>query len=253
MYLPQMKLDLAIHSSDSNPLYLDFWPLVSRMWKQHIGVDPVLIYIDENQSISIDETYGKVIRMKPIPGVPVYLQCLWVRYWYPSQHPDKVSIICDIDMFPISKRYFLEQIKDVSDSKYVHLNPIKGAPLPSCYHVAKGYLFKKVLQLPDSWEQSIRELFSSKLGSTHYAFKGFDKWGADESYATQKLNEYPQKDIFHFIKRNHRRIDRSHWEYTIEDIKNDIYADSHSIRPYSNILYRQYIDKLIDEIYKYAA
>lgn len=251
-----MKVDLAIHSSDSNPLYLDFWPLVSRMWKEHLGVTPVLIYIDENQSIPIDETYGSVVRMKPVPGIPIYMQCLWVRYWYPSQHPDKVSILCDIDMFPISKKYFVEQIKDVPDTKYVHLNPlqIKGDYFfPSCYHIARGSLFKSVLQLPNSWEASIQAVWESKLGYTHEVFSGVQYWGADELYATQKLKDYPEKGVFLFFPRHHLRIDRTMWEYSIKDLRSDVYADSHSLRPYSDPRYKSYIDKLISEIYTHCA
>lgn len=55
--------------------------------------------------------------MKPVPEIPVYLQCLWVRYWIPSQYPDTVCMISDIDMFPISKNYFLESIRDIPDTK----------------------------------------------------------------------------------------------------------------------------------------
>ena len=48
-----MKIDIAIHSSDSNPLYLDFWESVSRAWKTKIGIEPVLIYIDHDYDTKI--------------------------------------------------------------------------------------------------------------------------------------------------------------------------------------------------------
>ena len=51
-----MKIDFVIHSSDSNPYYLDFWPLVSRVWKQVFKLEPVLLYIDANHDVQIDET-----------------------------------------------------------------------------------------------------------------------------------------------------------------------------------------------------
>lgn len=245
-----MRIDLAIHSSDGNPLYLDFWVHVSKMWKEHMGIRPVLIFIDDKyETTPIDETYGTVVRMKPIPGIPVYLQCLWVRYWYPCQHPDKVSILCDIDMFPISKRYFVEQIKDIPDTKYVHLNPLPNY-LPTCYHIAKGTLFQQVLQLPTSWEGSIRTLFTSKLGTP---LGQLQKWGADEEYAKQKIFAYHDHSVFIMIPRKHGRIDRSLWEYSVTDIQNDVYADAHSIRPYSDPRYKPLIHKLISEIYRYAA
>jgi hypothetical protein len=245
-----MKLDLAIHSSDSNPFYLDFWPLVSKAWKVKFGITPLLVYIDENHDIPIDTTYGPVIKMKPIPGIPVYLQCLWVRYWIPSQYPDKVSILCDIDMFPISKKYFIDSIRNVPTDKYVHTNP-NHEFLPSCYHIALGSNFVKVLNLDPSWETSIRSLHAMNIGHDSYTpsnpiLKGKLQWGADEEYATRRLREYPDQSLFVYIPRTHDRIDRSHWVYSSRDIQLDRYADAHSIRPYST--YKALIDKLMSEL-----
>jgi hypothetical protein len=187
--------------------------------------------------------------MKPVKNIPVYVQCLWVRYWYPSQFPDEVSIICDIDMFPISRNYFLTQIKDISNNAYVHLNP-NSNPLPSCYHIATGRLFKKVLCLDDAWEDSIGRVWKREGGVTHSPYGvDFGKWGVDELYATDLVQSYKDKSVFVFIARTHKRVDRARWEYTENDIANDVHADSHSIRPYAK--HRAEIDNLVDIIMKY--
>lgn len=249
-----MKIDYSIHSSDSNSFYLDFWALASKVWKLKFNVEPILIYIDKNQDIEIDETYGTVVRLKEIEGIPNYLQNLWVRYWYPTIFPDKVSIISDIDMFPISKEYFIDSIQSIDDDKYVHLNPATDKlphplSLPSCYHVAKGSKYKEVLQLADNWEDSIFELYNTGLGSDHGGhLSGKDRWAADERYATIKINNYSKKDDIVLIKRKDgqsaHRIDRSHWSYSLE--KFNEYIDSHSIRPYST--YKSNIDFLLEKI-----
>lgn len=248
-----MKIDFVIHSSDSHPFYLDFWPLVSRVWKEVFGLNPILLYVDENHDIPIDETYGSVIKFKPVPDVPKYLQCLWIRYWWPSQVPDKVCILSDIDMFPLSRRYFIDQIADIPDTKYVHLNPMHQY-LPSCYHVAKGRLFKEVLNLHDSWEESARYIHSLDNGTAHSTIVSSDMkhWGADEHYATEKVRAYPDQSLFVFLVRYHRRIDRTRWEYNPEHIRNDVYADSHSIRPYSDSKNKLLIEKLLNEIRQYC-
>jgi hypothetical protein len=242
-----MKIDIAIHSSDINPFYFDFWKIVSRIWRTKFNVLPILVYIDENHDVEIDQTYGTVFKLKPIKGIEISLQCLWVRYWVTSQFPDKICILSDIDMLPISKKYFIDQIAGIDDDKYIHLNPAPGY-LASCYHVAKGSNFKKVLDLDDSWETSITRLNSMKLGYTHAVEKNvFLGWGSDEIFATDRiLNKYPVKEIFVFLSRSHERIDRSNWNYTVDEILNDKYADSHSIRPYSE--HKDEIDKLVDII-----
>jgi hypothetical protein len=245
-----MKIDLAIHSSDSNPFYLDFWPLVSKVWKEKFGITPLLVYIDENHDIPIDETYGTVIKMKPVNGIPLYLQCQWVRLWIPSQFPDKICITSDIDMFPISKKYFVDQIADIPDTKYVHINPFHEN-IPICYHVARGDTFKDILSLEDSWEDSIRNLDGLKIGhdcSTpdNPILDGKIHWGADEEHATRKIRTYLDQSVFVMIRRTHGRIDRSYWNYSVDGIKHDAYADSHSIRPYST--YKVEIDRLVNSI-----
>lgn len=245
-----MKIEVVIHSSNSNSMYLDFWPLVSKVWNVRFGLRPLLVYIDEDHTIPIDTTYGDVIKMKPVPDIPVYLQCLWVRYWIPIQFLEKVCMISDIDMFPISKSYFTDTIKTVSDDKYVHLYTCTDY-LPSCYHVAKGKVFKKVLALHDKWEDSLRMIHDRKVNPNTYNsniefLKDKQQWGVDEEYATERVRSYPDRNLFVFVNRTHQRIDRDKWEWTEQDIKADAYADSHSIRPYRDPKNTQRIDALVE-------
>lgn len=247
-----MKIDKVILSSDSNPMYLNFWPIVSKIWKIKFNIDPVLLYIDEDHSISINEEYGKVIKIKPINNIPVYLQNLWIRFWYPSQELNKIWIISDIDMLPISKKYFINNCENISNDAYIHLNPcldINGGSLPACYHVAKGYSFKEVLNLHEKWDDSINEIYNSKTGKDHGGhLAGKTRWGADEIYSTIKILNYQKTnpDKIKFIQRGKNnsdlRIDRSNWNYNEKLIKTDLYADSHSIRPYDT--YKKEIDHL---------
>tara|TARA_R100001082_G_scaffold86120_1_gene52705 strand:- start:7880 stop:8668 length:789 start_codon:yes stop_codon:yes gene_type:complete len=247
-----MKIDYAIHSSDSNPMYLDFWPIVSKIWKLKFNVTPLLIYIDEDHSINIDDTYGEVVKMKPIEGIPLYLQNLWVRYWYTSQKPDSVNIISDIDMLPLSKKYFVDTIADIDDNSYVHINPCieTYGIIPSCYHIAKGSKYKEVLDLHDNWEDSIKFLFGLNMGNDpggHLA--GKNHWFADEYWGSKKVIErmHTVGDVV-LIKRNGGqngfRIDRPNWGYDEALVPNDYYYDSHSLRPYQD--HKDEIDKLVN-------
>lgn len=232
-----MKIDYAVVSSDSNPFYLDFWPIVAKMWKVKFNITPVLIYIDE-KDVPIDATYGIVEKWKPVAGVPTYLQCLWSRYWYPSTKPDSVCIMSDIDMLPLSPWYYQGQIETIPDHKHVHINPCieTYGSIPSCYHIAKGSTYKKTLELPDSWEKSVVDLNNSGLGSDPgFHLAGKTGWFADERYATLMMQK--NKEDVVLIPRiggqNGRRIDRPNWYYNPELIKSDWYFDSHSIRPVS--------------------
>lgn len=242
-----MKIEYAIHSVDDNPLYADFWPLVSKVWKVRFGIEPLLLVVKDKFTFNVkdyDTTYGKVVNIHPVSKYETYLQCLWVRYWYPCQLPESVSIISDIDMFPISKHYFIEQIANIDSEKYVHLYPISESYYPTCYHVAKGKTFKKVLKLPETLEASLKELCNSK--SFHGTHMGFAKWGIDESFATTRILEYDRKQDIQMVSRRggDDRIDRSNWSYRPDLVNKDYYADSHSLRPYEE--HKKEIDELVN-------
>ncbi|MDP1712214.1 MAG: hypothetical protein Q8K86_07135 [Candidatus Nanopelagicaceae bacterium] len=229
-----MKIDYAIMSADDNPLYFDFWPIVSKLWKERFDIEPILLFFG---SKSPPTTHGRVIYMPVVPNVPIYLQCLWSRYWFPATDPNKTSIISDIDMLPLSPWYFQDQIHDVPESQYVHLNPCMDTYglIPSCYHVARGSTFGEVLQLPQSWERSINEVFASGLGRDPGS--GQKLWFTDEQFATRKIQSFEDKRRFTFIKRpggqNGWRIDRPHCAYDLKDLKAGKYFDCHANRPFS--------------------
>ena len=38
-----MKLDYVLMGSNENPLYLDFWPVVSKVWKELFNITPLMV------------------------------------------------------------------------------------------------------------------------------------------------------------------------------------------------------------------
>ncbi len=246
-----MKIDKVILSSDTNPLYLDFWPTVSKVWKEIFKIEPILALI-HNNDLNIDNKYGTIIRFEIIKDIPIYLQSLWIRYWITSQFKDDVCIISDLDMIPLSKFYFIDQIKNICNNDYVHLNPcfVDYGTLPSCYHVAKGYLFKEILELHNNWEDSIKHLYNLNIGNDPGgSLSGKNHWFADEKYSSEKIFQFKVKhpNRVHLIEReNGRRIDRVNWNYDLDKLYSNWYYDSHSIRPYS--LYKKEIDYLINNL-----
>lgn len=246
-----MKIDKAVHSVNNNKSYLDFWEPVSMIWKEKFNIEPILYYFYKNyfeEDIEISEKYGKVHRIKLIEGIPEAIQIMWSRYYMPSMDLDSIQIISDIDMFPMSRKYFVDQISTVENNKYVHINPCIDSYgiLPSCYHIAKGNLYKKYLELPETWEESILSVIKSGFGKT---INGNDLWFADEEYATSKILKNKDDDVV-FIKRkngqNGHRIDRSNWIYDSNKVLNQEYFDSHSIRPFQ--ANKKEIEKLINLI-----
>lgn len=246
-----MKISKAIHSVNNNKSYLDFWEPVSKIWKVKFDVEPILYYFYSDyteENLEISEKYGRVERVKLINGIPSAIQVMWSRYFMPSLFPEEVSIICDIDMFPMSKKYFVDKIQNISDDKYVHLNPCIDSYglIPSCYHVATGANFKKYLELPDSWVESLVDVVNSGFGRT---VNGNELWFADEEYATDKLLKNRDGNLL-FLPRecgqNGFRVDRDRWYYDEEKVIQDFYYDCHSLRPFEK--HKEEIEKLVELI-----
>ena len=154
-------------------------------------------------------------------------------------------------MIPLGASYFLDQLVDHEENRYLHLNPYgnPGGPLPACYHVAKGKVFQQVIETPGAWEDSCRAVYRTgsdkKIRLPHLG--EVEHWFLDELFTTRKIRIFPDQSIFRFLprppERMSRRIDRSRWSYRIDLLRQGYYFDAHCPRPYRK--YRHLIDPLL--------
>lgn len=232
-----MRIKYAIVSTDANPYYADFWSVVSEIWYTKFNVIPVLAFIGDDD-FSIDTSFGKVIRIKPIDGIPLHLQTQIVRFWIPSLFLDDVVIISDIDMLPISRNYFINTIEHLDNDAYCHINPCIDTygRLPACYHIAKGSVFRDVLEIDYNWEIFLRKVITHPRVISE-SRQLATQWFADEIYSSFKVLSHKNNSIIKLINRkngqNGYRIDRLHWRYNNLLLSYDYYYDAHSIRPFS--------------------
>jgi len=221
-----MKIDQVILPSTPNPFYLDFWPIVANAWRDLIGIEPILIYVADDGA-TVSEEHGEVIRLPNVPGVPEYLQGVWSRYWIAQRWPDRVSIISDIDILPLSKRYFVDKLASIPDATYVHLDPgTDPKRIPACYHIAKGYNYREILGLDEKFATSLNRIID--YWKTRCPVKPITWWVSTEKFAAERIklcNHYEP------IMRTEGRIRRADWTYDIASLGE--YADAHLLRPYS--------------------
>ncbi len=227
-----MKIDYAVMSSD-NSHYLDYWPVISYIWEKKIGITPILLYFGDDY---LHSTIGGIVNMGQCKK-PIGITTCWSRYWWACQQEDKVSIITDIDMIPLSKDHFTIDLEKYPQSSYIHLNDCIStySRLPSCYHVASGHTFKDVLQIDSDFEKSLDILLSMNYNNKEcYIDENNKHWCYDEFWATEKILLSERKDIY-LLKRDMSkdRIDRTNWQWD----KNMQYIDSHLLRPYKDYLF----------------
>ncbi len=242
-----MKIKYAIMSCNDNPLYLEFWPIVSKIWKVKFDIEPILIFL--GKMMNITSSYGHVVEIKSTNKFPDYVLAQFSRFWYATKLGDDTAVITDIDMLPLSKWYFIDQIAAIDDNNYVNLNFENINHIYACYHIAKGRNYNKVLQLEDDLESSIG-LALSQVKHLNIKYANLDYWFLDEMFTTLKINQYLNNDIlFTFLKRkggaSANRIDRSsNFQYDKRLLLKDYYFDAHSVRPY--LSYKESIDTLVE-------
>jgi len=231
-----MKIKV-IHSCDDNPYYLNFWPLVSMVWKKIIGYDPVLIHIGDS---NIDSTYGEVVSLKEIKSIPIHTQAQLARLWYPSLEPDVLWITSDIDMFPMSKPYWnslKEYFKVNGVPDWTNLNS-SGDYFPICYNVAYGEKFKLILEIAENFEDYLNYNIENDFEKTTHTPENWTGppmtgWNMDEIVSSRKISNFRNNGgvVFAPPRPPGRRIDRINWNYDKNLVESGYYIDCHSLRP----------------------
>lgn len=234
------KIDRVILGCDANPLYLEFWPVVAKTWTELVGIKPTLALI-ATADVYIDESLGDVIRFEPIPNIPTSFQAQVIRLLLPILFENEVCIISDMDMIPCQKDYFINSVKDIAAECFViykdgAFNSDEYKEYPMCYNAALGKTFKEIFKVDNADQiiQLMKEWYNCDLG-----------WTSDQQILYAALNLWDQKNT-RLVKLGHDvhpRIDRGHWMYNEQAVKNHYYIDSHMLRPYCR--YSTHIDQLV--------
>lgn len=240
-----MNIDYVILGSDENPYYYDFWPIVSKVWKEIFNITPVLGLICDEDSDFIDTEYGIIKKFKKTENVDIGLQSQIVRLFLPKFLKGN-CLISDIDMIPLSKQYFTESSSGITNNNliiYSSDNPecLSEKMYPMCYFAANSEVFLKIFDLDLNWEQ-----FCLYLRNRN------ESWYTDQKYLYEKTNNFCRKNDCIFLNRGwsgmaHRRIDRASWGYDRSIVSEGYYIDCHSLRPFKT--FKKEIEELIELLF----
>jgi hypothetical protein len=231
-----MKVDYAVISSDNNPLYKDFYPIVAKRWFD-LGIKTYYVNITDNDSLEQTE-FGIIHNIKKIKNIPSSFQSQVVRIFV-ANFIDANLLMSDIDMLPINGDYYNQYNNEFNGENIILFSgqPYNDTPyFPMCYVLASSKILKSVL----GFSKVSFEKYCKKLAE-YYTIK----WNADEHFVYDMFKQHP--NILKIKNRDFsRRIDRVYWHYDINKLKQGYYIDSHMLRPYS--LHREQIDKLVNDI-----
>lgn len=257
-----MRIDNVIFGVNADPMYYQFWNTVSKIFKVKFGIHPVLCFCGNvKPEYNLGEDYGTIIEFPIAEDVPEYLHATWVRFYCAKMFPDAVCLLGDIDMLPISRNFYIDNLVDVSDDHFTHIladaycpgdfdrwrQHVKDYTVPAHHHVAKGSLYQDVFRFEDTWIKEIRKFANTKLGVPHPERPGWTYWCADEVYPTIMMRAYCDNGgIIQTPGYTQKMLSRPYHHYTQEDLSSDRYFACHSPRPYA--MHMEWIDKLTIDI-----
>ena len=236
--LAALTLDRVILSTDANPHYLEFWPIVARAWREVMGVKPTLALI-ASKDVTVDESLGDVIRFEPIPGIPTSLYAQVIRLLLPILFENEVCVISDIDSIPLSKEFFTETITLIPDDCFVIYRDRALLQYPEyamCYNAAKGKVFQEIFGINsiEQIPQKVKEWHALGLGCT-----------TDKKVLYRTVRAWTGY-MDRCVKLGYGlgpHIDKLNWAYDVKRLKQGYYIGAHMPRPYSK--YRSLIDSLV--------
>ena len=220
----------VVNSTDLNPIYAYFMPIVNRIWSRYMEYSPVsLLYGSEElwkstkiNSFLLNEirTTAQIHFVKPVPGYKSSSVMQVSRALVgalPTMQLDDYMIISDVDMIPLSKSYFKQQ----DGSKKLHIfsadaytDITKGwEPLkfPMCYIGAQSQYWREIFGIT-TYDISF-ETAKSLEGRA-------DVWDNDENYICGwiKNSRYYKSEMQLMIRtwpcsRAFNRLDRESWHF----------------------------------------
>ena len=78
-----MKITKCLVACDLNEIYLEFYPIVRKYWKNVVGIDTVLILIADEIPYNLNEFRDEIILFKPVDDIHTAFQAQCIRILYP--------------------------------------------------------------------------------------------------------------------------------------------------------------------------
>ena len=107
--------DRVIVSSNEDPLYLDFWPLVAWTYRAMFpGLRVTLAFCSDRREsdpfVAELRQHGEVVLVPTTHDLPIANQAKMARYWVAMQEPETVAYLDDIDLIPLSREWLVSKV-----------------------------------------------------------------------------------------------------------------------------------------------
>lgn len=235
--------DTVVLSTNLNPKYYEFWPIVAKAWHSLFGVTVHLAVVGDTCPLDAFD-FTHVHYFKPVLGVPEANQAKIARYYVASLLPDSTVVMTnDIDLLPLNQRYILDMMAGRKLGSLMTFGSefYTGAEEGKCmagYLTAESAVFRNIFDVGvNGWADFVRSFAHIKRFDTKENILNAIDHEHPDTFSDESLLRYllfgdqvpvDQRRLPHFPD---RMLDRANWNFNPELLRNGHYVDCHLPRP----------------------
>jgi len=203
-----MKIDCVLTACDLNMSYLNMFPHVQQVWKTRFSLDCYLILIANEIPDSLLEYKKFIILFKPIENINSCFIAQTIRILYPALFDNKNILITDIDIIPISKKYFIDSIKTYDNDKFITYTDryVKQNMYAICYNIANSNIWKDIFKIYN--QEDIKNRIIEWYNSSYNGTKNCIGWFTDQLKLYEYIHDYNNLVILKDNNLGYKRLDK---------------------------------------------
>ena len=239
-----MKITKCLVACDLNDVYLDFYHLVRKYWKNVVGIDTVLILIAYEIPYKMNEFRDEIILFKPVDDIHTAFQAQCIRILYPCLLKNENIIISDMDLIPLNKKYYTENVKDFNDDSFIIYRDVisEHKQYPICFCLANSKIWKDIFNIKNEIDISDKlKLWYNMYDKYQISSAHSLSWACDQLQLFEYVNRWKNgKNVIKLKdeQTNFKRLDRmeiNNIQNNLENyklmIENETFSDFHLPRP----------------------
>ena len=259
-----MKPDRIILSCDSNPKFVEFWPLVAKGWRRFFDGVEVWLALVAPEEFHVEQFPGCFVeRYEPVPGVPLQNQAKVARYYLAADWNDNsINSTNDLDLLPLQSDYFLDLLSRrppehlLTIGQELYKGPEAGK-FTAGYLTAESRIWRSLVDPKGlDWPAFVRSFIGKRVidhkeDITRAIHHENHDCFSDESLLRALLAE-TGVSVCHlprgYSNYTDRALCRSQWMFDPEKLADGVYVEAHLPRPWSE--HRDRIQPLVDFLNK---
>lgn len=213
-----------------------------KTWnKLYSNIDVKIILIAKKIPDEYIEYKENIILFTPIENVSTKFISQYIRLLYPCILNYKNGImITDIDMIPMNKSYYTENISNYTDNKFIYMRSVllNKKEIAMCYNIALPNTWKEIFNIK-TIDDIINRIKTVYLNNRYDNKHGGIGWSIDQKHLYKYVIDWNKKtNNFIYLKEKDtlfNRLNRHKFNINdskiIENISKGLYTDYHCLRP----------------------